>query len=126
MSHILVIDDDPAVAESLKFMLEDLGHTVATAEDGKEGIQALGRERYDLVITDIIMPEKDGLEFLMETRGSHPDLKAIAISGGGRMTSKDYLVMADSFGADAVLTKPISMEELTECVERVLGTSPPA
>ena len=100
MSRILVIEDDDEVRALLESLLTRDGHVVATAANGKQGVAAFLAEPFDLVITDIIMPEKDGIEAIMDLRRGRPDLKLIAISGGGRAEPQNYLPSAQLRGAN--------------------------
>jgi YesN/AraC family two-component response regulator len=102
-------------------ILEREGHEVMDAPDGKVGIELYRKEPADVVITDIIMPDKEGLETIMDLRREYPEVKVIAISGGGRVKSGDYLHMAAKFGAQLTLTKPFEQEELLEAVRELLG-----
>ncbi len=97
------------------------GHEVVNASNGKEGIKLFRENGADLIITDIVMPEKEGLETIMELRKGYPDVKIIAISGGGRVDPESYLTMAEKMGASRTLTKPFEREELLEAVRELLG-----
>ncbi|MDT9546446.1 MAG: response regulator [Chlorobium sp.] len=111
--NILVIDDDPAVRKFICTTLKREGHQVIEAGDGITGIQMLNENKgITLMITDLIMPEKEGIETIMEVRKTHPDIKIIAISGGGKVGPENFLVLADALGADATLKKPFSGQEL--------------
>ena len=112
MPHILVIDDDESMRRSLVHTLEKLGHQVSSAPDGKAGVAQAAASPPDLVITDLIMPEKEGLETIMELRAQHPKIRIIAMSGGGRLSNEDYLHLAKRFGARVSLAKPFTREEL--------------
>src|SRR3954454_19068207 len=112
MNRILVIDDDESIRLILAKALEQAGYKVDVAVDGREGTQQFRTEHYDVVIVDIWMPEKDGLETLMEIRRNTPGAKVIAISGGGRLGIMSPLGWAKCLGAVAVLIKPFSSEEL--------------
>ncbi len=96
------------------------GYSVFSALDGAEGIKIFEKEKPDLVITDIIMPEKEGLETILELKKNAPEVKIIAISGGGRSLPDDYLRTAEYFGADKTLTKPFSKSELLQSIAEVL------
>jgi len=120
MKKILVIDDEAAVRALLSKILERDGFSVITASDGKEGMKKFKIEPVDLVITDLIMPEKEGVELIMELKKGFPDVPIIAISGGGRNSAESYLNIAKLLGADAVLEKPIHKEKLLETVKKVL------
>lgn len=97
------------------------GHEVETAVNGDEALSLANHGNFDLMITDIIMPSKDGIEVILALRKSHPSAKIIAISGGGRLNAKDYLGIAQKLGAAATLAKPFSGSELVATVERVLA-----
>ena len=120
MARILIIDDNTSVLATYRIMLEREGYEVVIADDGNEGIRTFSEKPTDLVITDIIMPEKEGLETIMELRRNFPDVKIIAISGGAFLEPKDYLELAKQFGAMRTLTKPIEQEELLETVQECL------
>ena len=120
MAHIVLIEDSNYLRGILKKTLEYEGHEVLDAQDGKEG-ERLYRERHvDLVITDILMPGKDGLEIIFELRRDFPDIKILAISGGGRIGSEQYLDMAKSLGAQDILGKPFKQKDLLESVRKLL------
>jgi len=101
--------------------LAHIGHDVIEARDGQEGLRLFPDSNAELVITDLVMPEKEGLEVLMELRGSHPDLKIIAMSGGGRQNPADNLRIAKYLGASLVLYKPIMLQDLKAALEKVLA-----
>jgi DNA-binding NtrC family response regulator len=120
MAKILIIDDDSKIREIIHQVLEREGHEVVDASDGKEGITLYRNSPADLIITDIIMPEKGGFETIHELKNDYPDVKIIAISGGRRVEPGEYLQLAQRFGAFKTLQKPFKMEELVEAVEEVL------
>ncbi|WP_319523757.1 response regulator [uncultured Desulfosarcina sp.] len=120
MARILVIDDDDTVRLSVKLALEDADHIVEDAADGEKGVALFRENPADLVVTDIFMPEKEGLETIDEIKRLRPETKIIAISGGGRMDPEDYLSIAESVGADHSLLKPFDIEKLAEVVEDLL------
>src|ERR1700730_8470490 len=109
---ILVIDDDHLVRYALSKILLSAGYEVVTASDGRRGMVVLRAEHPDVVITDIIMPEQEGIDTIIQIRRERPGVKIIAISGGGRIRNIDFLEMAQSLGADEVLAKPFEAEEL--------------
>src|ERR1700732_2229537 len=121
MTKILVIDDDVIVRETIVQILEDGGYQVLSAEDGKRGMAAFRSERPDLVITDIIMPEQEGIQTITEIRGVNPDAKIIAISGGGRIGNTDFLKIARVVGAMDVIPKPFAAGALLTIVENCLA-----
>lgn len=86
--RILVVDDEPALRETISLTLEQAGHQTATAANGKEGAQRIAQEGFDLVITDMLMPGCDGLEFIAEIHRRHPQLRILAMTGGGRIPSE--------------------------------------
>jgi CheY-like chemotaxis protein len=127
MPRILLIDDDDAVRTVLNKMLVASGHTVIEARNGKEGMKLLPQTNPDLLITDLVMPEMEGFEVLMEVRQKNRKLKIIAISGGGRFSADDYLKTAEFLGADRILAKPFSHEVLMKTVNELLAeTGDPA
>lgn len=121
MARILIIDDDPYIRNVFKRFLEGYGYEVDVAQDGNEGVAAVKKGAPDLVITDVMMPEKDGLEVVLELRRILPDMPVIAISGGMRIAPMDFLPMVKKFGAKRVLYKPVDLEELCEAIKEVLG-----
>jgi CheY-like chemotaxis protein len=121
MKSILVVDDDAGVRELLRFILEREGYDVTEAANGKEAIRRYRRKPADLVITDIIMPEQEGLKTILDLRRSHPDVRIIAISGGGRYGLSDYLEEASAFGADETFAKPLDRGELLKAVRKLLS-----
>jgi DNA-binding response OmpR family regulator len=121
-ARILLIDDDIAVLRTLEIILSDLGYDIVTARDGNEGLRAFHRTHPDLVITDLIMPEKEGLETIIEMRRERAEVKIIAISGGGRVHNTNFLEMAASLGANAVLPKPFDPSELAEKITACLSS----
>jgi CheY-like chemotaxis protein len=122
---VLVVDDDPAIRELLKLVLQARGCDVVVAEDGRRASRALADGVFDLVVTDLLMPERDGLEFIREAHQAHPGMKIIAMSGGGHIASESYLKMAKAFGADALLEKPFDQEDLWRAIAAV-QLAPPA
>ncbi|HNV70789.1 MAG TPA: response regulator [Candidatus Ozemobacteraceae bacterium] len=120
MSKILIIEDDDQIRKMLRQMLERGGYEVFDAPNGKDGNRAFRKNPVDLIITDIFMPEMDGLETIIELRRDFPQLKIIAISGGARGGSFDFLPIAESFGAAKILKKPFTREEILNAVKEVL------
>ncbi len=121
MPFILVIDDDDQFRTMLREMLERAEYEVADAPNGKEGIRLYRENPADLVITDIIMPEKEGIETIMELKRDFPDVKIIAISGGGQIDPEKYLYMAGRLGAKRTFAKPVEREELLKAVGELTG-----
>jgi len=121
MARILLVDDDPAVRGSLLRFLEREGHDVGEARDGREAVEAVGRGSWDLVITDVNMPEMSGIEVLMAVRESSPEIPVIAISGGGLLDKAMLLDDAGALGAVATIEKPVELDELRRLVEGALA-----
>jgi CheY-like chemotaxis protein len=119
MAKILLVEDEEQLRSMLKLVLLDAGHEVEEAGDGTQAYESYSQRPADLLLTDIIMPEKEGLETIMKFRKSYPDLKIIAMSGGGR-TAVNYLDVAKRLGARHVLAKPFSNKELLQAVQMVL------
>jgi len=122
MPRILVIDDEPTVRRYFARVLEMAGHAVDVAENGREGMRVFRAIRPDLVITDILMPESDGIEIITELKQDFPDTKIIAISGGGSVGPHGYLKAAELLGANVVLEKPIKATQLREAVDKILSS----
>jgi DNA-binding response OmpR family regulator len=121
MAKILVFDDEPSILLMIKKMLEKAGHEVDIALNGREGMELFEKNKPDLLITDILMPEKEGLETILELRRKYSDLKIIAISGGGRIGPDGYLPSAKLFGADMVFQKPLIQKEFMQAVSLLLN-----
>lgn len=121
MKKVLIIDDEPYILLMLKKMLEKAGYEVDMASNGKEGLDLFEKHAADLVITDIIMPDKEGLEIILEMKKQRPDLKIIAISGGGRISPESYLECAKHFGASRVFQKPFKQKELISAVNELIA-----
>ena len=120
---ILLVDDDRDFNDTVKEILADAGYDVVTAFDGEMAKRVFRSEQPDLVITDIIMPEEDGLGFMMSITGDDREFpcKIIAMSGGGRIKGFDYLETARVLGVDDTLEKPFGMNDLLECIGEQLN-----
>ena len=123
MAKILVIDDDPALREMIRQMLERAGYEVAEADNGAAGMAAFRTEPADLVVTDIVMPDQEGIETIVEFRKEFPDVKIIAMSGGGRTGNVDFLTLAKKFGAERTFAKPVDRREFLQAVADCVGTA---
>ncbi|MBF0550185.1 MAG: response regulator [Deltaproteobacteria bacterium] len=121
MAKILVVDDDLDFREMLCFSLRKDGFEVSEASDGNKAIKLVGCEPVDLVITDLIMPNKEGIELIMELRRTMPGIKIIAMSGGGRVSPKSYLAVANALGADRTIAKPVFRDDLIKVIGELLG-----
>lgn len=119
-SRILIIDDEVQIREVLTQILTRDGYEVVNAANGKIGMKLCREQPVDLIITDIIMPEKDGIEMILELRHDFPDLKIIAISGGGRLGPDGYLEMAQKLGAHRTFFKPFNRKEILDAVKELL------
>lgn len=124
MIRVLLIEDDELVRSTLTEMLIDLGCAVVVAEDGNRGLALLQSENPTIVITDILMPNKEGTETIQEIRAAKPDLPIVAISGGGVSGDLTFLDYAQRLGANHILQKPIDLNDLEACVN-ALVLSPP-
>ena len=128
MSRILVIDDEEPIRLIMRRSLERFGHEIVEAADGVSGTRLFEESQFDLVITDLIMPEKEGIETILDLKSRFPEVKILAVSGGlsygGRLLDKEGpLADAEALGADASLGKPFQVQQLVEIVGKLL--SPP-
>lgn len=114
-----MVDDDAQMRKLIRLLLQQAGHRVAEAGDGVEALRYLQRNRVEVVVTDVVMPDMDGLELITKVRKDHPELKILAVSGAGKEGPDLYLNLAERFGADAVLLKPFAAERLTAEVGRL-------
>jgi CheY-like chemotaxis protein len=121
MAVILVIDDDAATRRLILRALAAGKHKLIEAENGEQGLTLVAQHKPDLIITDILMPQKEGIETMRDVHEIAPDTKIIAISGGGISHNLMFLDVAKAFGADAAIAKPFRPAELVETVERVLS-----
>ncbi|MFO0983630.1 MAG: response regulator [Planctomycetota bacterium] len=120
MARILIIEDDAQLRAMLRQMLESAGHEVSDAQDGRTGVAQWASSPADLIITDILMPDKDGLEAIMEVRRTTPHAKIIAITGGGNVGRVNLLHIANQLGAQRTLLKPFDRRELLSTVRELL------
>jgi CheY-like chemotaxis protein len=125
MKRILLIEDDEALRSILRVSLEKMGHAVTEAVNGREAMSIFKKTAPNLVLTDLIMPEIEGLETIRAMRRAQPELKIIAMSGGGRSDARDNLKMAKNFGATAVFAKPFSLKELQKVIAELLAEAKP-
>ncbi len=121
MARILIVDDDESTRRTLRRMLEPVGYDVVEAADGREGVELYKEDSVDLVLMDLIMPEKEGIQAAAELRHYDPEVKIIAISGGGRIDNFQVLRIAQKFGIEHALPKPIRMGKFLALVNEVLG-----
>ena len=121
MARILLVDDEPLLRETLKIALQAAGHAVTVAQNGAAALSLLAGESFDVIVTDILMPDTDGLEMIVRVRKESGNVRIIAMSGGGRTRNMDMLEFATSFGADAVLAKPFLPKQLISSVADIMG-----
>lgn len=114
---ILVIDDEEPICDYLRFILESKNYTVFTAENGKRALELFEQARFDMIITDLIMPEKEGIETIIQIRKKYQDLKIIAMTGSEKGTS--YLQIAMNLGANDVLFKPFTREQVYSVIQKL-------
>ena len=124
-ARILVIDDDPGMRGLLLEVLSHAGHTIFIAADGREGTALLDRRSIDLIITDVLMPNQDGIETMSKIRRSHPTLPIIVMTGGNQLGSDYYLRIAKALGAARVLPKPFHLDDLLRHVKELLPLRAP-
>ena len=122
MAQILVVDDEAGFCQLLKSILVDEHHDVAVANDGVIALEYIQAGSFELLITDLIMPKKEGLEVILDVRKWHPNIKIIAMTGGGYGNASEYLSWAKTFGVNKTLTKPFSRDELLLAVNTALGS----
>ena len=120
VARILIIDDEDQSRNMLCQALTRAGYEVLTARDGSEGIELFRTVKADLIITDILMPDKEGLETIMELRRDFPDVKIIAMSGGGLTGNLNFLDIAERLGAQRTLQKPFHLQEVLQLVQELL------
>ncbi len=119
MSKILLVDDDDLIQITFQDVLESRGHCVTVANNGSDALRKLSDAAPEILITDLIMPDKDGIELILEVKQLHPNIKIVAISGGGRMQKTELLTTAQKLGADFCLKKPISPKELLAIIDQL-------
>lgn len=124
MARILVIEDDQSYRSMLRYMIERAGHQVVDASNGVNGLAIYRDEPADLVITDIFMPHKGGLDIIRQLREVDPDVKVIAISGSALSGPEDHLEAASEMGAHRVFSKPFRRAELLAAIDDVLSGKP--
>jgi CheY-like chemotaxis protein len=122
MPGVLIVEDDKELREMLKMSLKRKGFTVQEAENGKDAISHFKPLITDLVVTDLIMPEEDGIKVVIRLRELKPTIKIIAISGGGKVGPGSYLNLAKALGADAIYSKPFSIKDLVSKIEQLLDS----
>lgn len=119
--NVLIIDDDDFVRETICEVVEGFGYRIVAAKDGAQALASMQAARPDIVITDIIMPGISGLDVIAEIRRSFPEVKIVAISGGGGTKGIDNLAAASRLGSDWIIPKPIDIKELEEVLKQLAG-----
>jgi DNA-binding NtrC family response regulator len=119
MTKILLIDDDEHLRVTLKIALERAGHDVQVAVNGEDGLDFMKTHEINILVTDLLMPVKEGIETIIEARKCYPDVKIVAMSGGGRTGNIRFLDMAMQLGASHTLAKPFAMKALVDCVREL-------
>ena len=122
-SRILVVDDDDAIREMLAIVLQRRGFEVIKARDGNEALKLYKQQQFDLVVTDLIMPDREGIEVILEMRTMKRPVRILAISGGGKVHQSMHLNLARSVGADRVLSKPFTPHDFLKIVAEMLAVS---
>lgn len=121
MARILIIDDDFQIREMLRFLFEEDGHEVLEAPEGEAAMRLHRQTPADLVITDILMPGKEGVQTIIEFRREFPEIKIIAISGGGTVGPDLYLDLAEKFGVHKAFSKPLEITKLVKAARELLS-----
>jgi len=121
MPRILLVDDDDSFRKMLRLTLARMGHVVFEARNGREALRLYAQIPADVVMMDLVMPEKEGVETIEELRQKYPAVKIVAMSGGGRVSASDYLKIATAMGANRTLAKPFSNDELELTLQDLLG-----
>ena len=119
MGRILVIDDDPLIRQTIRFALENAGFSVDEAESGVDGCRIAANGDFSLMITDILMPDKDGIETIIEVKRTRPCLRILAMSGGGKIEGGEFLNLAARLGVSDTIGKPFQIAALLAKVERL-------
>lgn len=120
MACILIVDDDSCVRTAVKKILRNEPYEIIEAANGREAVKFFHQTKIDLMITDLVMPEKEGIETILEIRQNFPGVKIIAISGGGKCGMDLYLSIAKDLGANDVLSKPFKIGDLLNSVRKVM------
>jgi two-component system response regulator (stage 0 sporulation protein F) len=120
MAKILLVEDDDLVRDMLAQVLKRASHDVVTATDGEQAAEILKKSKYDIMVTDIIMPKKSGITLISEVQNKHPKMDIIAISGGGRLDPMGYLDLSESLGATVSFEKPIDNSALLMAIDLLL------
>ena len=120
-AHLLVVDDDPEMRTLIGRMLHREGHVVVEAANGREALKHIDAQSFDLVVSDLFMPDTDGIELIHTLHRQTPNLPLVAMSGGGFDDGKDVLAVARLLGAVAIVQKPLTRQKLVGAIRRALG-----
>ena len=120
MAKILIVDDSFSARKFIAHLLKNAGHEITEAEDGQTCLKIVKEQKLDLIVLDIVMPEKEGIETILEFRRLFPEARIVAVSGGGKIDADSYLNLARRIGAVATLTKPFSWSQLLDVVQKAL------
>jgi CheY-like chemotaxis protein len=118
---ILVADDEPDLRDLIQLTLEAAGHRVVTAADGRKAGEALRQQAFDVLVTDVLMPERDGIELIREARVKYPGLRIVVMTAGGQIPRGDYLLVARHLGAHVALAKPFSGEQMVAAIAAAMA-----
>ena len=121
MARVLIVEDDANLRLILQNVVDQAGHTTYVATDGQDALNQVQQEPPDIVVTDIIMPEKEGIELILSLRKEFPEIRIIAISGGGQLGADHYLDMAREFGADITIGKPFDKQCFMDAITELLS-----
>ena len=124
--RVLIVDDDAGVRNFLRMLLELEGYEIATVANGNEALEAQRQDPAAVVLTDIFMPEAEGMETIVQLRKEFPQARIIVMSGGGSYRGTDYLKLARELGASKTLKKPFAPQDLIDAMREITGTEPPA
>jgi DNA-binding response OmpR family regulator len=122
--HVLIIDDDPEMLRLLETGFTRVGYDVSTAKDGLRGMQLFLSQAPNVVVTDILMPTQEGIETIIGMKRARPEVRIVAMSGGGRMRGEEVLKIAGHLGADRVITKPFRLAEIIGLVDALIDPAP--
>lgn len=119
---ILVADDEDSIRSLIRHFLSTAGHAVVLVGNAREACEAMGQRQFDLVITDVLMPDGDGLDLITELKKAQPKARILAMSGGGRyLEGSDYLKLAKGLGAHAAIMKPFTWDQLQVAIDLALA-----
>ena len=123
MANVLVVDDEENIRFVIREMLEHSAHRVMEAQTGSEALKTFEQEGVpDLVITDLVMPDKNGIDLILDLKKRYPEVKVLAMSGGGGNGKYDYIPIVELIGAGSVLRKPFNLSDMHSLVEELLET----